>query len=237
MSLPFDHDGLGDASHPGPWPAFVDLFAATALIMLVFFAVLAARYVHVVRTSDSLVQTKVASLEKTLQGSAGPDSEFTVTRYGTTVLVVLEEDVSFPRGKARLNEMKAAGRNRLRDIAQLVKSQEYSGLVQEIQVVGHADSVPYHGRAGRPPEHSNWGLSAQRAAAVTEFLVDSMKWDPCRISASGRSDYYPRSASRVAAQPGIDPLASDRRVEILLLAVSTDPSQQRGGCRGATWRP
>lgn len=226
MSHVFDDDPLEDAAHPGPWPAFVDLFAATALIMLVLFAVLAARYVHVMR-DRKVVETNVDSLYRAMHGLSSARNGLSVTRRGTDVLIVLEESVSFPPGKARLSDMKEVGRLQLHEIGRRVQTPKFSALFREVDVIGHADSTRY-----RSAEHSNWELSAQRAAAVAQFLVDSLQFDSCRVIASGRSDYYPRSRSGVAAAAGTDPLAADRRVEILLHAMIGDSSQMRPGCRG-----
>lgn len=221
--------------HAGPWPAFVDLFAATSLVLLVFFAVLATRYLRL-ENDDRVVRTQVDSLYHTLAGVARDSGGFTVEPpRGLDVLIVLEEDVSFPRSRASLGEMKQTGRDRLRAIGERVHGPGFVGLIHDVEVIGHADSTQYHSRPGEPPARTNWELSAARAAAVAQFLVDSLKFDPCHIIASGRGEYYPRNRSESGAPPapGHDPLAPDRRVEILLHSVISNASQQRPGCRAA----
>ncbi|HET7233906.1 MAG TPA: OmpA family protein [Longimicrobium sp.] len=228
-------EGWETGTHAGPWPAFVDLFAATSLMLLVFFAVLATRYLRL-ESDDRVVRTQVDSLYHTLAGVARDSGGFTVKHQGLDVLIVLEEDVSFPRSRASLSEMKETGRDRLRAIGARVHGPGFAGLIHEVEVIGHADSTQYHARPGEPPARTNWELSAARAAAVAQFLVDSLHFDPCRIISSGRGEYYPRNRSEAGAPPptGDDPLAPDRRVEILLHSVIGDTSQQRPGCRART---
>jgi chemotaxis protein MotB len=218
--------------HAGPWPAFVDLFAATSLMLLVFFAVLASRYLAL-ESEDRVVRTQVDSLHHTLATIARDSGGFSVKAQALDVLVILEEDVSFPRNRASLGDMKREGRDRLRAIGERVRRPEFSGLIHEVEVIGHADSTQFRTRPGEPPARTNWEISAARAAAVAQFLVDTMRFDPCRVISSGRGEYYPREASGTAAPGGRgpDPLAQDRRVEILLHSVIGDTSQSRRGCR------
>ncbi len=221
------------AGHAGPWPAFVDLFAATSLMLLVFFAVLASRYLRL-EAEDRVVRTQVDSLHHTLSAIARDSGGFSVKQQALDVLIVLEEDVSFPRNRASLGDMKREGRDRLRAIGGRVRRPEFNGLIHEVEVIGHADSTQFRTRAGELPARTNWEISAARAAAVAQFLVDTMHFDPCSVISSGRGEYYPRDRSGTAAPaaPGADALAPDRRVEILLHSVIGDTSQRRPGCRG-----
>jgi flagellar motor protein MotB len=219
------------AGHAGPWPAFVDLFAATSLMLLVFFAVLASRYLHL-EAEDRVVQTQVDELYRTLSTIARDSGGFSVKQQGLDVLIILEEDVSFPRNRASLSEMMEQGRNRLRAIGDRVQRPEFRDRIHEVQVIGHADSTQFRARRGQPAARTNWELSAARAAAVAQFLVDTMHFDPCRIISSGRGEYYPRDRSGSSGPPpGVDALAADRRVEILLHSKIGVVSQQRPGCR------
>jgi flagellar motor protein MotB len=236
MSLGRDDESWGAEAHAGPWPAFVDLFAATALMLLVFFAVLATRYLRL-DSEERIVKTQVDSLYRVLDSVASGGGRFSVSQHGLDVLVILEEEVSFPLNRSSLNDMKPEGRTLLREIGQRVQGPEFRGLIHEVEVIGHADSTQFRTRPGRPAERTNWEISAARAAAVAQFLVDSVRFDPCHVIPSGRGEFYPRDRRSVAAVdvPG-DPLAVDRRVEILLHSVIGDTSQRRTGCRGGAAR-
>jgi flagellar motor protein MotB len=226
-----DDGGWETGQHAGPWPAFVDLFAAVSLMLLVFFAVLATRYLRL-EADDRVVRTQVDSLYRTLDVVARGGRGFSVQPQGLDVLVILEEEVSFPRNRASLSDMREPGRRQLRAIGDLVSRPEFRGLIHEVEVIGHADSTQFQARPGYPPQRTNWEISAARAASVAQFLVDSVRFDPCRVIPSSRGEYYPRNRSGTApGSPGTDPLAADRRVEILLHSVIGDTTQHRGGCR------
>jgi outer membrane protein OmpA-like peptidoglycan-associated protein len=216
-----DSDSV-DPGAVGPWPGFVDLFAATSLVFLVFFVVIAARYVgevgDVVRVRNLIHQ--LAELES----SAG---SFVVQQQGPDVLLILEESVTFETGRATLLP---TVRGTLAAVVRLLQRDTFRGLVREVEILGHADP--------RGNSFANWGLSAERAVAVAQFLVDSLRVNPCIILASGLGSYFPRDST---ANADLLPLsqrdafyARDRRVEILLHpAVAKARSARRVGCRGA----
>src|SRR5829696_3277795 len=84
-------DAGAEEDHIGPWPAFVDLFAATTLIMLVFFAVIGFLYIR-----EKSIGVRTQQLKKALQGVADRQKTFSVQQVGADVLIILEERVTFP---------------------------------------------------------------------------------------------------------------------------------------------
>lgn len=211
---PGEHDG-------GAWPAFADLFAATSLVMLLFFAVLAAGFVKTAQTG-----TRVNELTTRLRALSQQQQTFTVQPVGVDVLIVLEENVTFPRNHSSLDSLRVQGRSTLRAIAEITTRPEFSGLIREIEVVGHADRTQYRRGTGL----TNWGISAARAATVAQFMVDSARLDPCQIIPSGRGEYYPRDSTLTTRSNATDAL--DRRIEILLHpVVQGSAAPRRGGCR------
>src|SRR5215210_945121 len=86
-----------EEDHIGPWPAFVDLFAATSLIMLVFFAVIGFLYIR-----EKGIGVRPEPLIKELQSLPRYGKTFTVGRVGPDVLITLEEAVTFPRNRSGL---------------------------------------------------------------------------------------------------------------------------------------
>ena len=81
-------------------------------------------------------------------------------------------------------------------------------LGHSIRIEGHTDDVPIHTRAFR----SNWELSTARASAVIAFLIETVAFDPSRLSAAGYGEFHPRS-------PNDSPenRARNRRVDIVIL--------------------
>jgi outer membrane protein OmpA-like peptidoglycan-associated protein len=221
-----DAGAIDSEGHGGPWPAFVDLFAATTLILLVFFAVIAYRYVDDV--GDTV---RVRQLYDQLQGMEARSGQFAVQQQGPDVLLVLEERVSFQTGQAALLD---PARHTLRQVLHLLDEREFEGLIREIEVLGHADR--------RGNAFKNWLLSANRAVSVSQFLVDSLGLSPCIVIASGRGAYFPRDTTvrpeSLRGQAQLDAYARDRRVEILLHpAVGREKAVGRRGCREGALPP
>ena len=214
-----DGGGGPEADHGGPWPAFVDLFAATALVLLVFFVAIAFLYIRDTRDSS-----KAALLYKELGKLRGSGNRFKVSQQGVDVLLILEEGFSFAQDSSTLLD---PARETLREVFHVLSEPGLKKLVRETEVLGHAD------RSG--VRFKNWQLSAQRAVSVAQFLVDSLHINPCSIVAAGRGAYFPRDST---AKPySLKPkeraaeFARDRRVEIVLHpSVPRDQSLGRSGC-------
>lgn len=214
-----DAGSIEASGHAGPWPAFVDLFAATTLVLLVFFVVMAYRYI-----GDVDVGVRVNELVERLEELERSTGQFEVQRQGADVLLILEEQVTFNTGEATLLP---SAHPTLRRVLGLVRGAEFDSLIREIEILGHAD------RRGDPVK--NWRLSAERAVSVGDFLVQSLGENPCTIIASGRGAYFPRDSTvDVDALPPAARAAAysrDRRVEILLHpAVTRDRALGRSGC-------
>jgi outer membrane protein OmpA-like peptidoglycan-associated protein len=214
-----DAGSMEAGGHVGPWPAFVDLFAATTLVLLVFFVVIAYRYIGEV--GDAV---KVRQLVATLEEMKRSGGQFEVQKQGADVLLILEERVTFQTGQAVLLE---PAKETLREVVTILRRDKFKGLVREIEILGHAD------RRGDPV--SNWRLSANRAVSVADFLVHSVGSNPCTIIASGRGAYFPRdTVVNIRALPPAQrqaEYARDRRVEIVLHpAVARDRETGRSGC-------
>jgi outer membrane protein OmpA-like peptidoglycan-associated protein len=96
------------------------------------------------------------------------------------------------------------------------------GKIDQVQVVGHTS------REGA--DELNWRLSSSRAATVALFLIDSVGFNPCQVTALGRSRHYPVDPEQ--AQTGVIDVR-DRRIELEIRPVlPQDPDQQRrrDGC-------
>jgi flagellar motor protein MotB len=193
-----DTDESADA-----WPAFVDLLAASTLVVIVFLAV----FVYEKVLADGLINDRKEALLEALQ--AGPDRSrrYTIEDEGQLVRVVLQEDVTFPTAKYTLDHMRPEGRDAVRRIAEILDLPSVRRNYRQVLVVGHTDRQP----TGLT-QWTNWELSSARAAAVARLLVLS-GLDPCRVSASGAGPYFPRL--RNARTP--EELKQNRRIEIEIL--------------------
>ncbi len=95
------------------------------------------------------------------------------------VIRLLDDDVLFPSGSARLTE-----KNR-RLVAQVATVLHI--LPYRICIEGHTDSVPINTDAFP----SNWELSIRRATNVAIYLIRRHNLSPDRISAAGYADTKP----------------------------------------------
>jgi chemotaxis protein MotB len=119
---------------------------------------------------------------------------------------VFQSDVLFPVNSADLT---SAGQGQIGDIATAVKSiisEIPPGISWMLRVDGHADSQPI--TSG--PYQNNWQLSAARAIAVVQLLIqDGVPAD--HLAATAFGDTYPIDPAHTAAA-----YAKNRRIEFRL---------------------
>ncbi|EKP94126.1 flagellar motor protein MotB [Thermaerobacter subterraneus] len=134
------------------------------------------------------------------------------------VAIIFDDQVFFDLGRA---ELRPEGRDLLRRLAPILAQVPGTILVE-----GHTDNLPI--RSGRYP--SNWELSTARATTVVRYLAEQAGLDPRRLAAAGYGEWRPRYPNTSAANR-----ARNRRVEIVLLRPSLDPTARIGeGAGGGT---
>ncbi len=112
-----------------------------------------------------------------------------------TITVQLESDVLFDSGKVTL---KSDSKTRLNRITKEIKEKYGS---KEVSVIGHTDTDPIK----KSKWQDNWQLSAERALAVTRYLIE--QGIPAKqLAAVGRSEYHPVGGKK----------AENRRVEFVI---------------------
>ncbi len=121
------------------------------------------------------------------------------------VVSIATDEVLFPTGSA---EVQPAGREILEVMAPVLASFDNS-----IRVEGHTDTVPLN-RNG----YTNWNLSADRALAVLDILLDQ-GLNPRRLSATGYGEYRP-----IAPNDTEEGRQRNRRVELVIVA-ETPPEE------------
>ncbi|GAB6876208.1 flagellar motor protein MotB [Thermaerobacter litoralis] len=127
------------------------------------------------------------------------------------VAIIFDDQVFFDLGRA---ELRPEGRNLLRRLAPIL-----ARVPGTILVEGHTDNLPI--RSGRYP--SNWELSTARATTVVRYLAEQAGLDPRRLAAAGYGEWRPRYPNTSEANR-----AKNRRVEIVLLRPSLDPTARTG---------
>jgi outer membrane protein OmpA-like peptidoglycan-associated protein len=191
----------------GPWPAFADLLAATTLLFLILFAVLAVPAMQRAGEYEILESTLVRI--DTLLSQAAQEQGVQVIRAGDYVLVRIPEAATFPKDRFELSNLQQRGRTILHHLGDYLRARQLLEDIDQIQVVGHTS---HEGR-----EERNWVLSASRAATVSLFLIDSVGIPACKVSALGRSRYYPADPGAARGSPEVAP--ADRRIELEIRPV------------------
>jgi chemotaxis protein MotB len=116
------------------------------------------------------------------------------------VVVSLPQALLFSPGEDRINADALATVSAIADVL--------SKIPNNVNLVGHADSVPIHNRRFR----DNWELAAARGLRLLELLSTQYGIAESRLSVESDGSRGPRSTNDTA-----DGRASNRRVEIVIL--------------------
>jgi len=115
------------------------------------------------------------------------------------MIVEMASAILFPSGKAKLSEEGEVALGEVASILATIGDRAF-------QVAGHTDNIPIdNAKFG-----SNWELSAARAVAVVEFMIEK-GMAPENLSAAGYADTQP-----VAGNLSEEGRAQNRRIEIVL---------------------
>jgi chemotaxis protein MotB len=147
---------------------------------------------------DKMDQIKKA-LEKEIE-KEGNAEKVKVELDSQGLGISIQDAVLFNSGEATI----------IKDISPLLLnvSNMIKDLDNNVKVTGHTDNVPIKNDKFR----SNWDLSAMRAINVMNFMVDSGKFNPQKISIEAYGQYSPKYDNSTDAGR-----AKNRRVEILVL--------------------
>ncbi|WP_406736907.1 peptidoglycan -binding protein [Thioclava sp. GXIMD4215] len=121
---------------------------------------------------------------------------------------VFSSEVLFPQGSATLSD---EGKAQIAQVTRLLD--ELSAEIPPqldwiIRVDGHTDDVPL---SGTGQYRDNWELSQARALSVVRYMIDSLKFPPNRLAATGFGQYRP-----VAKGDSPEARAANRRIELKL---------------------
>jgi len=154
-------------------------------------------------SADSVATaSEVTKLKDAISASlteTAAEGDFSVSTDARGVAVVLNEQLLFRSGSAKINpDAPALG----------VMASVLSGLDNEVLVEGHTDSLPTNGVVWA----SNWELSAARATAVLRVFTERYGMPAGRFSAVGHADTRPRESNDTASGR-----TSNRRTELVIL--------------------
>ncbi|TAH34986.1 MAG: hypothetical protein EYC70_14440 [Planctomycetota bacterium] len=124
-----------------------------------------------------------------------------VSRLGETIVLALPQEITFPSGSADLTKQGQASL----DAVSAVLQTDYAG--KTLWVEGHTDNDPI--RVSK--WESNLHLSAARALAVADYLIQGKSVDPATLRVAGHGEFDP-----VTPNDTPEGKARNRRVEILI---------------------
>jgi len=205
-----DHDDLTSGEVASPWPAFADLLAASTLLFLILFAVIAVPALarnQQLEGQRSTIQRIYSTLDS---------SQFDVEAVGDYLLVTIGGDATFPHDKYELADMKAEGKAVLRRLADTLRTYDLLDSIDQVQVVGHTSS--------EGSDEHNWRLSSERAASIALFFIGETGLPACKITALGRGPFYP--VDPALARRAATVMPQDRRIELEIRPVIVGDSAQ-----------
>ncbi len=154
----------------------------------------------IVYMQDSILREVKTNIDAALSGYA--NDEISVEMKGGKLYVTMRNKLLFPSGSANIQ---SGGRNALRTLSDVLKDNPNL----EIVIEGHTDNVPFESQSNKFTD--NWDLSTARAVAVTKILINQYNIRPERITAAGRSMFFP-----VAPNTTVKGRAKNRRIEVIL---------------------
>ncbi|HOY31480.1 MAG TPA: OmpA family protein [Bacteroidales bacterium] len=125
----------------------------------------------------------------------------TVKQMNGKVYVSMDEALLFASGRY---EVAPKGAEALKKLAKVLESNTDINILVE----GHTDNVPYK---GTDQILDNWDLSVKRATSVVRILLAKTSIAPVRITAAGRSEYFPVDKASTS-----EARSKNRRTEIIL---------------------
>ena len=154
---------------------------------------------NILDQKDAEVRRLKETVSAALKGFEG--SGLNVYEKNGKVYVSMEDKLLFSSGSWVIN---ADGMQAISQLAEVLEKDEDISILIE----GHTDNVPFKG-TGQVKD--NWDLSVLRATAVVKALLKNTSIAPSRLSASGRSEYFP-----IDDNDSAEARAKNRRTEIIL---------------------
>lgn len=155
---------------------------------------------RVIYMQDSILRQVQKAINVALSGYHS--DEISVEMKNGKLYITMRNKLLFPSGSAKTQKK---GMIALNTLSKVLKSNPNIDIVIE----GHTDNIPLNSDDKNYTD--NWDLSTARAVAVTRLLIDNYNIRPERITAAGRSMFFP-----VAPNTTVKGRARNRRIEFIL---------------------
>ncbi len=149
---------------------------------------------------DSILRQVQSTISSVL--SSYSNEELSVEMIDGKLYVTMRNKLLFPSGSSQIQ---SKGLSALSTLAKVLNEKPNIDIVVE----GHTDNVPISPKDKNYTD--NWDLSTARAVSVTRLLIDKYGVQAERVTAAGRSMFFPTAPNTTAAGRN-----RNRRIEIIL---------------------
>lgn len=158
------------------------------------------RLQRVIYMQDSILRQVQGAIDVALSGYQS--DEISVEMQEGKLYITMKNKLLFPSGSENIQ---TKGMSALNTLSKVLKNNPNIDIVIE----GHTDNIPLNSDDKNYTD--NWDLSTARAVAVTRLLINKYNIRPERITAAGRSMFFP-----IAPNTTVNGRANNRRIEIIL---------------------
>ena len=185
--------------------SYADLVTLLLALFLVMYAVNTANLKNTppnkINTEVKEITTvKMPKLQNELMKEFKNDENVLLLKDSRGLIIRLKDDILFGSADSTIQTNSYPTLNKIIDIL--------SKIDNPAIIEGHTDSFPIKSEK----YSSNWELSTARATSVINYLVNSKRINPKRLSAVGYGEYAP-----VAENTSNDGRMKNRRVDIIIL--------------------
>lgn len=185
--------------------SYADLVTLLLALFLVMYAVNTANLKNTGNnTLNAEIKTtttvKMPQLQKELLKEFKNDPNVLLLKDSRGLIIRLKDDILFGSAESQIQPESYPVLNKITDIL--------SKTDNPVIIEGHTDSFPIKSEK----YSSNWELSTARATSVIQYLVNTKRINPKRLSAVGYGEYVP-----VAENTSNSGRMKNRRVDIIIL--------------------
>lgn len=185
--------------------SYADLVTLLLALFLVMYAVNTANLKNTENnTLNAEIKTtatvKMPQLQKELLKEFKNDQNVLLLKDSRGLIIRLKDDILFGSAESQIQPESYPVLNKIIDIL--------SKTDNPVIIEGHTDSFPIKSEK----YSSNWELSTARATSVIQYLVNTKRINPKRLSAVGYGEYVP-----VAENTSNSGRMKNRRVDIIIL--------------------
>ena len=185
--------------------SYADLVTLLLALFLVMYAVNTANLKNTppnkINTEVKEITTvKMPKLQNELMKEFKNDENVLLLKDSRGLIIRLKDDILFGSADSTIQADSYTTLNKIIDILSKIDNPDI--------IEGHTDSFPIKSEK----YSSNWELSTARATSVINYLVNSKRINPKRLSAVGYGEYAP-----VAENTSNDGRMKNRRVDIIIL--------------------